>query len=274
VTCPSCAEVHQAAADKVLARALRDAPVRTGRLRSSLRAKGNNASAVVRSAGRQAPYAAPVHWGWPTRPNKGKGWRGGVIHPNPFLYEAVVRFQAEIAAGLPGRRGPKLMGKIKGAGKDERHRPDSDLRRRHRRRAGKATHSHVVLDDGTEFVVRTGLTKDLIAWDTLMSRKFDRATQVFIFAAFLAYQGAQPGGLLSRHLRRLPRRAGRPHPGPPGRRARAAGRGAGPSYPEDSAARLIVALSDPPRIPFAVLAGGGRRGAGHLRLDLLERSRP
>jgi hypothetical protein len=58
----------------------------------------------------------------------------------------------------------------------------------------KATHSHVVLEDGTEFVVRTGKTSDLIAWDKLMSRKFDRATQVFIFAAFLAYQGAQREG--------------------------------------------------------------------------------
>jgi hypothetical protein len=58
----------------------------------------------------------------------------------------------------------------------------------------KATHTHVVLDDDTEFVVRTGLTSDLIAWDKLMSRKFDRATQVFIFAAFLAYQGAQREG--------------------------------------------------------------------------------
>jgi phage gpG-like protein len=107
-------EVHQAAADKVLARAVRDAPHRTGRLAASLTARGNNASAVVRSAGRKAPYAAPVHWGWPSRPNKGKGWRGGVIHANPFLYEAVVAFQAEIAADYLAAV-EKLMGKIKGA---------------------------------------------------------------------------------------------------------------------------------------------------------------
>jgi phage gpG-like protein len=107
--------VHQQAADKVLARAVREAPHRTGRLAASLTAKGNNASAVVRSAGRKAPYAAPVHWGWPTRPNKGKGWRGGRIAPNPFLYEAVVRFQEEIAADYLAAV-DKLMGKIKGAG--------------------------------------------------------------------------------------------------------------------------------------------------------------
>jgi hypothetical protein len=54
----------------------------------------------------------------------------------------------------------------------------------------KSTHTHVVMADGSECVVRTGQTRDLIAWDKLMSRKFDRNTQVFIFAAFLAYQGA------------------------------------------------------------------------------------
>jgi hypothetical protein len=111
-------KVHQEAADKVLARAIRDAPVRTGKLRSSLVAKGNNASAVVRAAGGKrggAVYSAPVHWGWPTRPNRGKGWRGGVIHPNPFLYEAVVKFQEQIAADYLAAV-EKLMGKIKGAG--------------------------------------------------------------------------------------------------------------------------------------------------------------
>jgi phage gpG-like protein len=106
--------VHQQAADRVLARAARNAPVRTGRLRASLTAKGNNASAVVRSAGRKAPYAAPVNWGWPSRPKPGRGWRGGVIHGNPFLYEAVVRFQEEIAADYLAAV-DKLMTKIKGA---------------------------------------------------------------------------------------------------------------------------------------------------------------
>jgi hypothetical protein len=108
--------VHQQAADKVLARAIRTAPVRTGKLKASLVAKGNNASAVVRAAGGRAgaPYAAPVHWGWPTRPNRAKGWRGGVIYPNPFLYEAVVEFQAEISADYLAAV-DRLMGKIKGA---------------------------------------------------------------------------------------------------------------------------------------------------------------
>jgi hypothetical protein len=61
----------------------------------------------------------------------------------------------------------------------------------------KATHTHVVLADGTQFVVRSGQTRDLIAWDKLMSRKFDRAAQVFVFAAFLAYQGATREGFFT-----------------------------------------------------------------------------
>lgn len=58
----------------------------------------------------------------------------------------------------------------------------------------RPTHTHVVLSDEREFVVRTGQTRDLIAWDKLMSRKFDRAGQPFIFAAFLAWTAAQREG--------------------------------------------------------------------------------
>jgi hypothetical protein len=120
----------------------------------------------------------------------------------------------------------------------------------------KATHSHVTLDDGTEFVVRTGLSKDLIAWDRTVARKYDRTTQVFIFVAFLAWNAARregfytgtfdgPGGFLDT-AEEITRSA---WPTSPSSRP-----GGGPSYPEDSAARLIVALSIRLRIPFAVLA--------------------
>jgi hypothetical protein len=61
----------------------------------------------------------------------------------------------------------------------------------------KPTHTHVVLADGAECVVRTGQTRDLIAWDKLMSRKFDRTTQPFLFAAFLAFQGAAREGFFT-----------------------------------------------------------------------------
>jgi hypothetical protein len=61
-------------------------------------------------------------------------------------------------------------------------------------RAVKATHNHVVLADGTEFVVRTGQTRQLIAWDQLMSRTFDREKQPFVFAAFLAWHAAKREG--------------------------------------------------------------------------------
>jgi hypothetical protein len=58
----------------------------------------------------------------------------------------------------------------------------------------KPTHSHVVLDDGSEFVVRTGLTKDLVAWDRTVARKYDREKQAFIFGAFMAWNAARREG--------------------------------------------------------------------------------
>src|SRR4051812_10078915 len=58
----------------------------------------------------------------------------------------------------------------------------------------KATHTHIVLDDGSEFVVRTGGTKDLVAWDRTCARKYDRKKQLFIFTPFLAWNAARREG--------------------------------------------------------------------------------
>lgn len=58
----------------------------------------------------------------------------------------------------------------------------------------KATHTHIVLDDGSEFVVRTGGTKDLVAWDRTCARKYDREKQLFIFTHFLAWNAARREG--------------------------------------------------------------------------------
>lgn len=56
------------------------------------------------------------------------------------------------------------------------------------------THLHVVLDDGPDFVVKTG-NRDLVAWDRGPAKKYDRARQGFIFANFLAYSAARREGL-------------------------------------------------------------------------------
>jgi len=88
--------VHTEIAERVLAEALPHVPVRSGKLRNALKPLGTNASAIVRTTGRTVPYAAPVHWGWGTRPNKGKGWRGGPIRSDPFLWDAQERIRGDI----------------------------------------------------------------------------------------------------------------------------------------------------------------------------------
>ena len=61
-------------------------PRRTGRLAASIKADANRWSSRLYSS---AVYAGPIHWGWATRPNPERGWRGGPIAPNPFLTDAM-----------------------------------------------------------------------------------------------------------------------------------------------------------------------------------------
>lgn len=60
--------------------------------------------------------------------------------------------------------------------------------------AEAATHIHVVLEDGRDFVVKT-TNRDRIAWDRTAPRKQWKAdTQPFIFANFLAWSAARREG--------------------------------------------------------------------------------
>jgi hypothetical protein len=61
------------------------APRRKGALRGSVRSVGG----VVTAGDSGVPYAGPIHFGWASRPNPARGWRGGPISPNPFLYDAL-----------------------------------------------------------------------------------------------------------------------------------------------------------------------------------------
>lgn len=71
-------------------RARMEAPQRTGRLAKSVGGSASDQAARVKAGtGARVPYAGPIHFGWPTRPNHQKKWRGGPIAPNPFLYRAV-----------------------------------------------------------------------------------------------------------------------------------------------------------------------------------------
>ena len=82
-------ELHLDLAEMVAERAASLAPVLTGRLRQTIRASGTKTGGRVRAGFKRVPYAGPVHFGWATRPDAAKGWRGGPIHPNPFLYDAL-----------------------------------------------------------------------------------------------------------------------------------------------------------------------------------------
>lgn len=82
--------VYFYSADLVAKNALPRIPRRTGRLASTLRVTATKRGGYVRMGGkRTAPYAGPIHFGWPNRPNLAKDWYGGPIRPNPFLYAAL-----------------------------------------------------------------------------------------------------------------------------------------------------------------------------------------
>jgi len=81
--------VNKEAADMVADTARPEIPVRSGRLKGTLRTTGTMRGGVVRMGRKAVPYAGPIHFGWPSRPAPARGWRGGPIAPNPFLYEAM-----------------------------------------------------------------------------------------------------------------------------------------------------------------------------------------
>jgi hypothetical protein len=82
--------VHIESAGIVARRAAILVPRRSGKLHNTIRTSATTRSGSVKAGGaRTAPYAGPVHFGWPNRPNVNKEWFGGPIAPNPFLYDAL-----------------------------------------------------------------------------------------------------------------------------------------------------------------------------------------
>ena len=76
--------LHKRLADDVAGTAKTKVPVRTGRLKASVRGFGGTAKAEIRAGNNRksrtgVPYAAPIHFGWGRRN----------IRPQPFLYEAL-----------------------------------------------------------------------------------------------------------------------------------------------------------------------------------------
>ena len=82
------------AATQIATEAARNAPVRTGKLRSSVKALATQTSARMKAGGTNAvPYAPAVHWGTGPR----EGLRGPHnIKPNPFLWNARQKLAAEV----------------------------------------------------------------------------------------------------------------------------------------------------------------------------------
>lgn len=68
------------AAQVVAAAAAERAPRRSGALTATVRGNRAKGSAVVRAGGAKVPYAAPIHWGWPSRG----------IAPNTFVTDAAI----------------------------------------------------------------------------------------------------------------------------------------------------------------------------------------
>ena len=84
-------QLHRAIADDVAGTAKTLVPVRSGRLKASIRGAGLQTRALVRAGNNRksasgVPYAHPIHFGWSRRH----------IKPQPFLYEALDERRQEV----------------------------------------------------------------------------------------------------------------------------------------------------------------------------------
>jgi len=71
-------EVNKKAAQLVVPAAQGQAPVKSGRLSSSIRAGATQKAGVIRAGKKSVPYAGVIHWGWP----------GHHIKPHHYLTDA------------------------------------------------------------------------------------------------------------------------------------------------------------------------------------------
>jgi hypothetical protein len=88
--------INREGAAVVAAAAAALVPVKSGKLRRSIRPGATTYTGTVRAGGANLPYTKPIHFGWP-RHN---------IRPQPFLYEA-----------LDARRGEVLLAYERGIAK-------------------------------------------------------------------------------------------------------------------------------------------------------------
>ena len=79
-------ELHTDLAKIVADRASQLAPVKSGKLRDTIRASGTKTAGRVRSGFKRVPYAGVIHFGFPARG----------IKPQPFLYDALDQRRDEV----------------------------------------------------------------------------------------------------------------------------------------------------------------------------------
>tara|TARA_R110000850_G_scaffold19585_4_gene59146 strand:- start:2007 stop:2462 length:456 start_codon:yes stop_codon:yes gene_type:complete len=90
-------DIHKGAADIVADEARRLAPVKTGKLRRSIRTSGTTKGGVIRIGKKKIPYAGRVTFGDPTSLFSRIAGGGGIkIKGNPFFYEAADRQFTEV----------------------------------------------------------------------------------------------------------------------------------------------------------------------------------
>lgn len=80
------AQANLLAAQVVVQRALPKVPVRSGRLKASVKALGSKRRGEVKAGGKKVPYANTIHWG-----SRRRG-----IKARPFLHDAARESEARV----------------------------------------------------------------------------------------------------------------------------------------------------------------------------------
>jgi hypothetical protein len=65
---------HAKVAELVQRGSAPEAPVRSGKLKRSMRSSGTQTAAIVRAGTAAVPYAGPIHWGWEARHIAAQPW--------------------------------------------------------------------------------------------------------------------------------------------------------------------------------------------------------
>ena len=88
-------EANKAAGLPVVQTAKNIVPVRSGKLRNSIRMNRATTNVKVMAGYKRVPYANPIHWGWFR--DKKRGFNRNIL-PNPFMAKALGYTREEVVA--------------------------------------------------------------------------------------------------------------------------------------------------------------------------------